>query len=74
MSRRNHCLDATTRELDRAGCQYKVRRAGGHLKVYVPALGQNIIIAGSPGDWRAPRNARSLVRHRLRQSGKLGLT
>jgi hypothetical protein len=74
MSRRNDCLIATTRELKLAGCQYEIRQAGRHLKVHVPILGQSIVVPASSSDWRAPRNARSFVRRRLRQSGKLGLT
>lgn len=59
-------------ELARYGLrpQYETIR-GGHVRVTwrTPGGEQSMITATSPSDWRAPRNARAVVRRKLRQAG-----
>jgi hypothetical protein len=66
--RRNPELEAVVAELDAAGIHHEVTSGGRHLRVSwdADAGPRTTIVAVSASDFRAPRNARALVRRQLR--------
>lgn len=70
MVRRNPALDAVLRELAGVGIKPTVVQ-NGHFKVRWTHGGHDrtCVVSLTPSDWRAPMQARCLVRRRLRADG-----
>jgi hypothetical protein len=68
--RRNPVVDAVLYELEAVGIKPTVLQ-NGHLKVRWSHAGhpRTCIVSGSPSDWRAPIQARAVVRRQLRADG-----